>query len=359
MTDKEQLQCIGEFIADLIRSRGGKEKQGKLFKQAQTTLDYVARPLRFQPGIVSINRNGRIGICLEITNPAGSAVIYYDPTPAIEKLLEQLEKVASEEIDAMEFEDEEEFEEVSADVHYSIVEMQSDDFIKMLLKLLYNEFENTVKSLPEIALKLDDCITQANLCSWIDDTIAREYYGFPVEDTKNSRNSNSKEAKPSFSINEFINQTLRELSKERKKQWTAVVKSSLESLNRSGLANLAWHFSQVYHVWREARRMYRESQKSQDSNRRRRWRENILVTYPELTPFDDLIERLTDSPKVAVQIYEKMLAKGVTPAPSDIALEHAARLCGVKPYQYTIRYLKSIKSKQGGNVRKVKPKQRA
>jgi hypothetical protein len=353
MIDKERLQRIGELIADLMRCADGKEKQGKLFKDAQTTLYYAANPLRFQPGIVSINKNGRIGFCLAITNPAGSAVIYYDPAPAIEALMEQLEKEASEEIDAMEFESDEEFEEVSADVYYSIVSSQSGDFIKMLLKLLCNEFENTVKSLPEIALKLEECIAQANLSSW-SETI--------IDDDDDSpfwiRIKNPIGETPSFSVTEFINKNLRGVTNERKKHWIAVVNSSLVNWSLNGLEHLAYTFQRVYPIWREAKKIYREAQKSTDKERRERWRETILATYEkQLKKHSDLIGRLTDPPEVTDEIKEKLSKKGGTSAPSDIALEHAARLCGFEPYQYTIRYLKSINSKQGGSVRKVKSKQ--
>jgi len=354
MTDKERLQRIGVLLTGLARSSDRKETQHRLFKDAQGILRMAARGQKLPSGLVMLDLIGRVGFWLTIRNSAGLAFVYYDPTPAIEKLLEQLEEAANKEIDGMDFEDEEESEEIASDVYYSSVSQPARDFAERLLRLLYYEFENTVETLPDITQKLEDCINQANLMRWAGDFTVEDNGGSMFGEAEPFESDGSKEDTPSFPITEFINKSLRDLNKERKKRWTAEVKSSLNISNSGILRPLALHFERVYPIWEQAKKIYKESQGSSDRKRRERWRETIFATYPELKGYSDLVERLADPPQLPENILSKLEEKGGSPARSDIALEHAARRCGAPPYEYTIRHLKSVLSKQGMSVRKVK-----
>jgi len=95
----------------------------------------------------------------------------------VEKLLAQLEEKANEEFEGMDWEEVEEGRVTRHDVYYSIVIGGSRSFTELLLKLIYFEFEDTVKSLPEIAQKLENCISEASLRFW---------EGFTYEDDEGS-----------------------------------------------------------------------------------------------------------------------------------------------------------------------------
>lgn len=83
------------------------------------------------------------------------------------------------------------------------------------------------------------------------------------------------------------------------------------------LSNLTNHYNELRSIWRDAKSLYRRNSES------RNWREMIRVEYTDL-PLD-LINRL--------------VLQGES-RPSDLALEHAARLCGVPKNHYTTRWLR-------------------
>jgi hypothetical protein len=66
------------------------------------------------------------------------------------------------------------------------------------------------------------------------------------------------------------------------------------------------------------------------------WKAAVRDTYPALcTLDDDLIERLSPDPKLPQDVLDLIGEKDHdTSAPSNIALEAAARLCGCRPYKY-------------------------
>lgn len=357
MVDKERLQRIGELLADLMRSSDGEEKPHKLFDDAQLALENALSGLSFPPDVAILNKNDRFGFFLTIKNPSGSAVIYYDPAPAIEKLLEQLEEEVDGEMPVACLGDDEQSLEEQSYFYSSFVTRPSYDFTELLLKLLYYEFEYTVKTLPKIARKLDECIAEANFSYWTGEIIVVDDDSSIVGEVEGPRYSDSREDTPSFSITKFIDKSMRELNKERKKRWIEVVDSSVEKYDRLRL--LGFYFAQVYPVWEKAKELYKESQESLYRKKRMSWREDILEEYEkELKAFSDLIELLADPPEVPAEIYEKILKKGVTSAPKDIALQHAARLCGIPDFEYTTRHLEGILSKQGMSAKKVKSKRR-
>jgi hypothetical protein len=70
----------------------------------------------------------------------------------------------------------------------------------------------------------------------------------------------------------------------------------------------------------------------------------VKVQHADLP--DDLINRLPDVPNLSDDLLAKLEGKGGTSKPSDIALEHAARLCGCPSYEYTIGWLWEVYGQQ-------------
>lgn len=75
------------------------------------------------------------------------------------------------------------------------------------------------------------------------------------------------------------------------------------------------------------------------------WHQLVRDSYSALANVeDDLIERLSPSPKLPKRIHDLMEEKDHEVSKlSHIALEIAARLCGCTPYRYTTRHLFGIK----------------
>lgn len=90
------------------------------------------------------------------------------------------------------------------------------------------------------------------------------------------------------------------------------------------LVCLKTNFDRLKPIWTEAKRIAVQAQKSKESTRSHRWREEVKRAYPELP--DDLIERFATP-------------RSDEAKPSDIALINAARLC--LPVTYTTRRLRS------------------
>jgi hypothetical protein len=105
------------------------------------------------------------------------------------------------------------------------------------------------------------------------------------------------------------------------------------------LSNLESNYNLVYGKWKGAKEIYKQ-------NKDRNWRGMISVEHPNLP--DDLSTRVSGDPAdLSDETKEALSKKGGTPAASDIALEHAARLCGAPPYRYTIGYLWQVKGGKG------------
>jgi hypothetical protein len=114
------------------------------------------------------------------------------------------------------------------------------------------------------------------------------------------------------------------------------------------LSQLSEHFGHVYLAVKDAKKIFRSNRTD------KRWREFVSAAHPALYP--DLIERLNPNAALSDELLAKLAEKGGTSAPADLALEYAARLCGVPAYYYTIRHLKNVLSQQGMTVKKLKAK---
>jgi hypothetical protein len=99
------------------------------------------------------------------------------------------------------------------------------------------------------------------------------------------------------------------------------------------LTELRRHYDKVYPEWKKAKKLYRKLRTD------RNWRDQVLLDHPTFPK--DLIARLEPNPRLSGAVNAALAKKGGSSAESEIALEHAARLCGVPPYEYSIRWLKS------------------
>jgi hypothetical protein len=143
-----------------------------------------------------------------------------------------------------------------------------------------------------------------------------------------------------------LQRELREMSRTE----TALRKKRM-GLKRGGsktdydLTSLGSHYEKMLPVWKDAKAIWKK-------NRERNWQAFIQSEYRDLQLPVDLIARLSGSPShLSDDIKTKLSEKGGSASPSDIALEHAARLCGVSDYHYTLRHLRDALTKNGSKSR--------
>jgi hypothetical protein len=105
--------------------------------------------------------------------------------------------------------------------------------------------------------------------------------------------------------------------------------------------NLRWfptHYSTAYRQLSEAAGIDEESKASPDKNKREHWRERIKEKFPDLD--GELIARLTgQSSDLTDEHIALLIEHGGDSTPSNIALEQAARWCGIERYRDTKRGL--------------------
>lgn len=105
---------------------------------------------------------------------------------------------------------------------------------------------------------------------------------------------------------------------------------------RYDLSELLNHYTTVLPLWQDAKDIYKD-------NRNRNWQKIINTVHPYLP--DDLIARLSGNPAdISDEIKAKLAEKGGSSEPSDIAVEHAARLCGAPDYGYALSTLEGKKT---------------
>ena len=99
------------------------------------------------------------------------------------------------------------------------------------------------------------------------------------------------------------------------------------------LSELAKHYETVYSQWKDAKEIYKQNKK------RKNWQAMVRAAHPFPPDYNDLIERLAEHPDLSYEVIQRIDEKGFNSTPMHIALEHAARLCGVPPWHYTFRHL--------------------
>lgn len=137
---------------------------------------------------------------------------------------------------------------------------------------------------------------------------------------------------------EHMKQVLSEIAAMRRRLLREEVEANLGK-KKVSFSNLGEYYKKLLQVWKDAKTIYK-----QNSNRAT-WRDIVRAAHPEINFEDDLISRLSsklnDLPE---EIQAKLSDKGGDSKPSSIALEHAARMCGARPYQYSLRHLYNIKN---------------
>ena len=105
--------------------------------------------------------------------------------------------------------------------------------------------------------------------------------------------------------------------------------------------NLRWfaqYYAQAYRELSDGAEIYKQAQAAKNKEDRAGWKERIKKEHPDLD--EELIARLSGNPRDLKEEHLALLAeKGGNSTPSDIALEQAARRCGIQPYLYTKRGL--------------------
>jgi hypothetical protein len=95
------------------------------------------------------------------------------------------------------------------------------------------------------------------------------------------------------------------------------------------------HYDAILPITKKAKRIY-------EQNKRENWQAMIKAAFPQLA--SDLITLLSnDTDDLAALSIEALKATENSEdysKPSNLALEQAARLCGMKPFQFTPRTLR-------------------
>lgn len=132
----------------------------------------------------------------------------------------------------------------------------------------------------------------------------------------------------------FIFEEYQRILAETHAERRSSLKESLKYLLLPNFEELQEYYREVLPLWQDAKSLYKQNRN------RPTWRDIIKAAHPDLKDEDDLISRLSgrlqDLPE---EIQAKLSEKGGDSKPSSIALEHAARLCGANPYEYSVRYL--------------------
>lgn len=140
---------------------------------------------------------------------------------------------------------------------------------------------------------------------------------------------------PALNVSDGIKEVSKMIAAERKQFLTAQINSLA---GKPRLEKLAEHYPVLLKVWQSAKRIYDQNSESET------WRDMVKAKYPEITFADELLTRVTgkleDLPE---DIQAKLAETDGDHTPSTIALEHAARMCGAKDYQFGTRYLHKFK----------------
>lgn len=115
-------------------------------------------------------------------------------------------------------------------------------------------------------------------------------------------------------------------------------------VRRANLRRLSQHYDSAIMGWIEAYEMCRSALSSGSAIRRDGWRDDIKKAFPDFP--EDLIERMQPIKDWPDQILHHCSAKGGEDKAEDIALEHAARLCGAKNYAYKLTVLRKNYNEQ-------------
>jgi hypothetical protein len=143
-------------------------------------------------------------------------------------------------------------------------------------------------------------------------------------------------------IKEEVEKFAKDLVAERK----AFLKGSLSQFSpkRVWRENLRETYRRLLPLWQDAKNFYEQN------SHRPAWKLLVKGAITDEVLPDDLIGRLSGKLNdVPSEMQAKWSEKGGQDKPSDLALEHAARLCGKAPYELTIRRLYQVIEDKSGD----------
>lgn len=113
---------------------------------------------------------------------------------------------------------------------------------------------------------------------------------------------------------------------------------------KPSFSQLAEHYQFLLPKWRDAKAVYKQNK------RRAKWKEIVISAIEGVALPDDLLNRLPGpQAELAEDIQAALQRTGADSSPSNLAIEHAARLCGFKPYDNPVRGLFARIKRQAGD----------
>lgn len=133
----------------------------------------------------------------------------------------------------------------------------------------------------------------------------------------------------------------------------------------SHLTHLKSFYRHVYPAWRHGTEVYRanrdfpnwcETVKGEIKRTLKAQWSKMGDLTPDPSVFDQLIERFKnpEEAKDVIKLQQTIRDRSMPATAGELALDHAAHLCGAELYEYSIRHLKTLKSDRPSNYRQVK-----
>ena len=265
---------------------------------ARELLIEVAKGVKF-PSHVCQHQTDKGEICFVcvMSSERGTATIFYKPQEAAEYLVRQCEPRAKK------------ISEVFPQVFPNL--MSTEEFLRIeaaaaiytLLNNFHLEFAETLVHLPEI--------------SYLQVEFAMNAVWEQAAAVHSGKSPDHQHAI------ELVDQLLAYFNRGRKARMLQGLFKEIERA-KPRMHLLAPIYDSLLPVWKDAKNRYKLNRDSA------RWRQIIAAAYVEPELPSDLIERF-ETHQLNTDSYEAM--------PSVLALEHAARMCGVTPYAYKTRTL--------------------
>jgi hypothetical protein len=129
---------------------------------------------------------------------------------------------------------------------------------------------------------------------------------------------------------DFKQSELKALLADMTAEMESYLTASLENFtNKPQTSKMKKHYEELLPVWKKAKTLYRQNRD------RPTWREIIRASYPDVTFPEDLLIRLPGSfDALPSWLQARINEQDTDSRPSHLALEHAARICGARPYQF-------------------------
>jgi hypothetical protein len=261
----------------------------ELTRLAKEIIAEVLSSIELHP---NVSCNSEHQLTINIENPAGRSTLSYDLNTVARWIIKEKEK---------EFQGNFQDADLEVDEYLSMrtsyIKGGAFDALENVLAQIYCESEDFIRGLPSVALIQAKCVLQE---------IEKQMFAGEVFQNQEP-------------AQQAIDKFLKLSSKRRRKRMMTAIEVIKEQ-TKYDLSKMAIHYEQLLPKWTIVRDLYK-----QISNQKT-WREGIKTTYLEDNLPSDLIDRLS-----SLDSYEA--------SPSRIAMEHAARLCGVPPNTYQSRRL--------------------